>query len=164
MENSQKNYRNRKEENFFGVMIENPKVPQNSSIVFRTAAGLGSVDFIGTIGTKYHDCHSNVVKAQRILPCWNFPDFKTFHSQLPMNCIIVGAEIDDRSVDVEDFVWPERCVLLLGNESNGLTKEARKGCHKLIKLPNPRELSFNLAMAGSMIMYDRYYKRSKMGV
>jgi tRNA G18 (ribose-2'-O)-methylase SpoU len=164
METSKKTYRNKSEENFFGVLIENPKVPQNSSIVFRTAVGLGNVDFIGTVGTKYHDCHSNVVKAQRILPCWNFPDFKTFHGQLPMNCVIVGAEIDERSVPIENFVWPDRCVLLLGNEKDGLSKEARSGCHKLVKLPNPRELSFNLAMAGSMLMYDRYCKRIKAGL
>jgi tRNA G18 (ribose-2'-O)-methylase SpoU len=54
------------------------------------------------------------------------------------------------------FVHPKRCIYLLGAEDNGLPREVMDRCHKLIQLPG--RSCFNVAVAGSLVMYDRYIK------
>ena len=66
-------------------------------------------------------------------------------------------EKTDTAENLEDFKHPKRCVYLLGAEDNGLTKEAIEKSHFLIQFPS--EFSLNVAVAGSIVLYDR--SRSK---
>ncbi len=57
---------------------------------------------------------------------------------------------------VTEFKHPERCVYLLGAEDIGLSKDAIDKCHKLVQLPG--DYCMNVAVAGSIMMYDRHSK------
>ena len=74
---------------------------------------------------------------------------------MPYDCRLVGVELDKRSVKVEHYKHIDRCIYLLGAEDSGITTEARNKCHQLVQLPIG---NYNVANAGSIIMYDRYLK------
>ena len=75
---------------------------------------------------------------------------------MPFDCRLIGVELDQKAIPVTTFVHPERCIYLLGAEDHGLTKEALEKCHHLVQLPG--DYCMNVAVAGSIIMYDRTLK------
>ena len=70
--------------------------------------------------------------------------------------MLVGVELDEKSVQLETFNHPKRCVYLLGAEDHGLSKLAIEKSHHLVKFKS--ELSLNVSVAGSIVMYDRQSK------
>jgi tRNA G18 (ribose-2'-O)-methylase SpoU len=154
-------YRDFKKENFTGIGIENPKLDQNVGVLFRTAAVLGVADFLFTIGLPYNRPHSDTCDSYRSVPIWNFSTFNDLLSRKPLGTEIYGVEMDDRSTSLVDVEWPDRVIILLGNEKNGLSKEARQSCRKLIKIPTKLSVSINVSSAGSVVMWDRYLKLLK---
>ncbi len=44
---------------------------------------------------------------------------------------------------------------VLGSEDNGLPRDVVQACHSRVTIPTVRGDSFNVAVAGSMVMYDR---------
>lgn len=140
---------------YFGIGIQNTKTEVNTGTLWRSAKLLGA-SFIFTIGRRYQRQVSDTLKAYRSIPLYNYVDFNSFYSHLPYNCFLIGIELDEKASLLKNFMHPERCVYLLGAEDNGLTKEAISKCHKLIQLPG--EFSMNVAVAGSIVMYDRISK------
>ena len=70
---------------------------------------------------------------------------------------LIGIEIIEGSINIENYIHPERAIYILGAEDNGLSKEMIKKCHHIIQLPG--KYCLNVATAGSIVMYDRYIKR-----
>mmetsp|Transcript_6573 Transcript_6573/g.11571 ORF Transcript_6573/g.11571 Transcript_6573/m.11571 type:complete len:87 (-) Transcript_6573:57-317(-) len=60
---------------------------------------------------------------------------------------------------LETFTHPERAVYLLGSEDTGVPESVLLAAHHHVALPSVRYESFNVAMAGSIVMYDRLAKR-----
>jgi tRNA (guanosine-2'-O-)-methyltransferase len=70
--------------------------------------------------------------------------------------MLVGVELDENAVQLETFEHPRRCVYLLGAEDHGMSNTAIEKSHHLVKFKS--ELSLNVSVAGSIIMYDRQAK------
>ena len=62
-------------------------------------------------------------------------------------------------VPLADFAHPERAVYLLGAEDTGLPQAVTQAAAFHVALPSVRDSSFNVAAAGSILMYDRHVKR-----
>jgi len=75
---------------------------------------------------------------------------------LPHDAQLVGLELDPRAEPVESFCHQERAVYLLGAEDHGLSKAAMQRCQHLVQLPG--RASLNVAVAGSVVLYDRHAK------
>lgn len=142
---------------FFGIGIQNTKTEVNLGTLWRSANLLGA-SFIFTIGRRYKKQASDTMKSYRHIPLYNFETFEDFYKSLPYDAMLVGVELDKRAVMLSSFSHPERCVYLLGAEDHGLTKEAIDKCHSIVQLPG--EFSMNVAVAGSIVMYDRVTKIS----
>ncbi len=52
-------------------------------------------------------------------------------------------------------------VYILGAEDAGLPKKVLQACHSVVSLPSERYASYNVAMAGSIVMYDRLAKERR---
>jgi tRNA G18 (ribose-2'-O)-methylase SpoU len=157
-------YRDQDFEQWCGVGIENYKLVNNVGVIFRTAAVLGGVDFLYTVGERYNRPHDDTVESFRSLPIWNFNSFRDLLDRLPLGCELVGVEMDKRSVALPDFEWPNRSVILFGAEGEGLSREARESCRKLIYIPSKMKVSMNVSSCASMVLYDRWLKmRNKYG-
>lgn len=152
-------YRKKELENYCGIIVENPKLVGNIGSLFRTCCCMGNIDFIGVIGEESYSSKDNrwdPIKSSLILPCWNFKTNKEFFERLPKNCITVGVELDNRSVELTNFQHPKRAIYVFGSEEHGLSDYTRKRCKKIIKIPSTNGLSMNLSCAGSMVIWDRY--------
>ena len=119
---------------------------------WRTAQNLGA-SFIFTIGHRYSKQASDTHDAVKAIPYYHYETFEDFIKNLPKGARLVGVELNDKAENLEDFHHPRRCVYLLGAEDNGLTKEAIEKSHFLVKFKS--RLSLNVAVAGSIVLYDR---------
>jgi len=144
-----------KRNGYFGIGIEQGKTKFNYWTLFRTAQ-IFNADFLFTIGKRFEKGHPDTMKSFRHIPTYSYIDFDDFNNHRPYGCILVGIELIDSAVNLKNFVHPKRVCYLLGAEDNGLTKNAIKKCQYLVKLPG--EKSLNVAVAGSIVLYDRIQK------
>lgn len=143
---------------FFGIGLQNGKTPENLGVLWRTAQNLGA-SFIFTIGRRYANQASDTHNAVKSMPYYHYENFKDFMGHLPKGVRIVAVEKIENAHELEDFNHPRRCVYLLGAEDHGLTKEAIQESHFLVQFPS--EYSLNVAVAGSIVMYDRTRKKPR---
>lgn len=72
----------------------------------------------------------------------------------PEECEIVCVEQDEKAEQLTNFVHPKSAVYILGAEDSGIPREYLKGNRK-VQFNTPQSL--NVAVAGSIIMYDRIF-------
>ena len=142
---------------YFGIGIEHTKTETNVGTLWRSANIMGA-QFIFTIGMRYRKQASDTTKAWRHIPLFHFLTFESFYENMPFDCRLVGIEIDAAAQHLYGYVHHERCIYLLGAEDHGLTNRALSRCHDLVVIPGDRCL--NVAVAGSIVMYDRAAKES----
>ncbi len=94
------------------------------------------------------------------MPYFHYETFTDFFNHLPKGARIVGIEKTEKATSLEDFNHPKRCVYLLGAEDHGLSNEAIEKSHFLVQFPS--EYSLNVAVAGSIVMYDRTRNKPKI--
>ena len=140
---------------YYGVGIIHTKTPANVGTLWRSADLFGA-SFLFTVGRRYKREPSDTMKSWKHIPLWNFDTLDDLWKHLPLECRVVGVELDDRATPLNEYRHWERCVYLLGAEDHGLTPEAIRRCHDLVVLPGRR--SMNVAVAGSIVLYDRYHK------
>lgn len=140
---------------YFGIGIEHSKTPENLGVLWRSAQNLGA-SFIFTVGHRYAKQACDTHDAVKAIPYFHYKDFDEFYEHLPKGAMIVGVELVDDAIELKDFKHPRNCVYLLGAEDHGLTKKAIEKSHQLIKFDTPKSL--NVAVAGSIVMYDRRVK------
>ena len=71
---------------------------------------------------------------------------------------IVGLEQDGRAVMAPDYKAPDRLVLLLGEEVEGITSGLRDQCDDLIEIPmSGQKESFNVSVATGIALYALLY-------
>lgn len=105
-----------------------------------------------TIGRRYKNQSSDTYKTARHVPLYHFLDFDDFQTHRPLDCQLVGVELSDRAKSIPGFVHPQRSVYLLGAEDHGLPADVQANCQHIVTLQGG---SFNVAVAGSIVMYDR---------
>lgn len=137
---------------FFGIGIQNGKTPENLGVLWRSAQNMGA-SFIFTIGNRYAKQACDTHNAVKAMPYFHYNTFEDFYNHLPKGARIVGVELTDTAESLETFHHPRRCVYLLGAEDHGLSKRAIEKSHYIIKFNS--KLSVNVAVAGSIVMYDR---------
>ena len=141
---------------YFGIGIFTPKTVTNVGTLWRSAFQLGAT-FIFTIGKRYPRQASDTVKAWKHVPLFEYSDFNDFNNHRPNDCPLVGIEMGGK--EIENYCHPERAIYLLGAEDNGLPKSIMSECQAVLSIPTVRIESFNVAVAGSIIMFDRLIKR-----
>jgi tRNA G18 (ribose-2'-O)-methylase SpoU len=147
-----------KDKGFYGIGIEQGKTETNYWTLFRTAQILDA-DFVFVIGIRYKRGAPDTMKSYRHIPTYSYNDFDDFNSHRPFDCKLIGVEIIDNAIEVSTYAHPKRAIYLLGAEDNGLTNKAMNNCQEIIKLYGDR--SMNVAVAGSIVLYDRYSKERK---
>ena len=141
---------------YFEVGIFRGKTPANVGTLWRSAYQLGAAG-IFTVGSRYPKQASDTLSAYRHIPQREYASLEAFVLASPYDCPIVGVEMG--GTPLPEFVHPERAIYLLGAEDHGLSREALARCHRVVSLPSIRTNSYNVAVAGSLVMYDRMVKR-----
>lgn len=137
---------------YFEIGICAGKRSINLGTLWRSAYQLGASG-IFTIGKRYSQQCSDTTAAWRHIPLREYTDFEHFLSCKPYNCQLIGVEIGGRLLNT--FVHPERALYLLGAEDYGLMPSITIECQHVISIESINMEVYNVAVAGSIIMYHR---------
>ena len=138
---------------YCGIGIYGTKTAANVGTLWRSA-GLMGASFIFTVGRRYPKQASDTIKAWKHIPLWNYESLDDLRT--PFDCPLIGVEQVAQSRPLPTFRHPERAVYLLGAEDTGLPDAVIDRCHSIVEIPSDRCL--NVAVAGSIVLYDRLAK------
>lgn len=144
------------EEAYFGIGVYKPVNQENIGSLWRTAY-VFNASFIFIIDAKYKKKSTDVLKVWSRIPLFQYDSIESFLGSVPYSCKLVGIEMDNTAAPIKEYNHPSRAVYLLGSENNGLPKAVKQKCHDLIYLPG--ETSLNVAVAGSITLFDRINKQ-----
>lgn len=137
---------------YFGIGIYHTKTSENVGTLWRSAYQLGAA-FIFTIGRRYKKQASDTTKTWKHIPLIEYTTMEIFKANLPHSCLLVGVEMGGKSLAT--YPHPERAIYLLGAEDFGLPEVVRDQCHQIVSIESARSESYNVAVAGSLVMYSR---------
>jgi tRNA G18 (ribose-2'-O)-methylase SpoU len=143
---------------FCEVGIYHTKTEVNVGTLWRSAYQLGAMG-VFTIGKRYKQQSSDTTKVWKQIPLRHYVTVEEYKSHMPFNARLIGIEMNGKPVD--SFWHPEQAIYLLGAEDYGLPQEVQDQCHQIISLESLRSLSYNVAVAGSIILYHRMLQFKK---
>ena len=132
-----------------------PKNGLNVGSILRSAQVLG-IGAVFTVGARFSYRRQstdtmNSTKHLEFAELQDFEELETWAWPLPL----VGIEMGG-AINLESFAHPERAAYILGNEARGLPAEVLERCAFTVQIPT--EYSLNVAVAGSIVLYDRVTK------
>lgn len=141
---------------YFEIGIVNGKDKLNIGTLWRSAYQLGAAG-IFTIGTRYTHQPSDTTKAYRHIPLRHYESFADFLTAKPEGVPIMGIEMG--GTPLSTVAHPETAIYLLGAEDTGLPDWIQTYCNHIISLEAINQQSYNVAVAGTIVMYDRVFKK-----
>lgn len=143
---------------YFEIGIYHTKSEVNIGTLWRSAYQLGAAS-VFTIGKRYKEQASDTYKVTRHIPLRHFETIEDFLAQRPVGAMLIGIEMG--GVPLLEFTHPKQAVYLLGAEDNGLPNSIIEKCNRVIALQAVGRPSYNVAVAGSIVMYDRMFSGKK---
>jgi tRNA G18 (ribose-2'-O)-methylase SpoU len=144
---------------YFEIGIYQGKTVMNLGTLWRSAYQLGAAG-IFTIGQRMPMQASDTLKAYRHIPLRRFDTFEQFMNARPLDCPLIGVEMGGKPL--VDYPHPQRATYLLGAEDTGLPHRIREKCQSIVSIESTRSESYNVAVAGSLVMYHRNVMRTAM--
>jgi len=144
---------------YFGIGAEGTSKPANLGALFRTAHAFGA-SFLFTVGASLNQARArdaDTSNAPLHLPTHVFASAEEL--LLPKGCVLVGVEFDPDAVLLPSFRHPTRAAYVLGPERSSLSEAMRARCGHLVRIPT--RFALNLAVAGAVVMYDRWLTRGR---
>lgn len=139
---------------YFAIGIYETKEATNVGTLWRSAQNFGA-DFIFTIGARYKKQVTDTCKTWRNIPLFEFKDWNDFLAHVPRESDLVFVEQTEDSNDLSDFTHPRQAIYILGAEDHGIPIELMMG-HRKVQIDTP--MCLNVAVAGSIVMFDRKNK------
>lgn len=140
----------------FALAFDRPKTEHNLGTAYRSALCMGA-SAIYLIGHRYRRQSSDAMATSRHLPIIACASWDDFFEHCPHGWAPVGVELTDDSSDLRVFAHPKSAVYLFAPEDGSLNPRAAERCMRVVSIPSTRCL--NLAVAASIVMYDRMAKR-----
>jgi tRNA G18 (ribose-2'-O)-methylase SpoU len=156
------------------VIAHNIRSAHNVGAIFRSSEGFGVKKIILSGYTPYptvpgdtrlphirekltDQIHKTALDAEKIVP-FEYQEVINFDSLRSAGYIIAGLEQDMRSVALPEYIAPQKIVLLLGEEVEGITSELRNECDVLLEIPmQGTKESFNVSVAAGIALYGLSY-------
>lgn len=152
------------------VIAHNIRSTHNVGSIFRTCEGLGVEKLILTgytphptvpddkrlphVVRKLESQISKTALGAEKLVSYEYHELPLLDELRVKGYRIVGLEQDARSVMLPDYKTPEKLVLLLGEEVEGITPELRAQCDDLVEIPmHGQKESFNVSVAAGIALY-----------
>lgn len=148
---------------YFGIGVYGARNSTNVGTLWRSALEFDAAFMLTTAARcAFVEQASNTTRADRHIPTYCYLSLDDFLAWgIPNDCRLVGVEQTPRSVSLEQFEHPERAIYLLGAEDTGLPEKVWEYCTGgLVAISTTRCL--NVAVAGSIVMYDRALKALKV--
>lgn len=146
----------------FILALDQVRDPGNLGTILRTAAWFGLKNI--TLGKGTVDPYNpKTVQASMgaiagIVPVeTNLPE--AISQWKAAGYRVLGADMNGTPVFSQNFVWPERTVLVMGNEGEGLSAEIRKLITQTVSIPGAEGSlveSLNVSLATGILLADRF--------
>jgi len=147
---------------FFGIAILDSKHESNVGVLWRSASVFGA-SFIATVGEKrYKTMKSDTMKSHRHIPLFHFDGIVDLRTHLPKDCKLIGIELDNTASTLQNFTHPEQALYLMGAEDYGIPFHTLQQMDYIVKISTLRNVSLNVGVAGSIVLYDRIMKQEKI--
>ena len=143
---------------YFEIGIYQPRNGLNLGTLWRSAQQLGAAG-IFTIGRPYRRQTSDPYDAEMHIPLRTYPTFEEFLATRPQGALLVGIEMG--GAPLASFRHPAQALYLLGSEAMGLPDKVLERCQAVVALEAVRQASYNVAVAGSIVMYHRVFMNSQ---
>jgi tRNA G18 (ribose-2'-O)-methylase SpoU len=141
---------------YCGIGIVGGKTPENLGMLWRSAHTLGA-SFIFTAGARYKEHPTDTMKSTRHVPLFEYEELGQLSRPRGSELVAVEKTEDFEEIpSLVGFRHPQRAVYVLGAEDDGLSTEALALCDHLVQIPSTSSL--NVAVAGSIVLYDRLAK------
>ncbi len=152
------------------VIVHNIRSTHNVGSIFRTCEGFGVRKIILSGYSPYpklpndtrlphiynkltNQIHKSALGAEIMVP-FEYQDVLNIAELKRQGYSVIGLEQDPRSIMLPDFKTPDKLVLLLGEEVNGITDDLRDICDYLIEIPmKGQKESFNVSVAAGIALY-----------
>ena len=138
----------------FGIAMYQSKTAHNLVQLQRSASQLG-VPHIFSVQDRFRDRSPLEQKHEGLTPIEHFDNLCQLSLAYP-DYEWVAVEMG--GTPLAEFMHPERAIYILGSEDNGVPKRLLGACRHAVELPSVRSQSFNVAIAGSMMLWDRQMK------
>lgn len=140
---------------FCGIGIYRPKTKENIGTLIRSAK-MFNADFVFMIGERYVTQCSAVSLDEKI-PVFFFKTFEDFCVSMPPVEKYTVIELTENAVPLKKYQHRTKGIYILGAEDHGIGKEILKSDRcEFVKIEG--DSSLNVAVAGSIVLYDRYNK------
>lgn len=155
------------------VVVHNIRSSHNVGSILRTADGFGVSRVYFTGYSPYptqpndtrlphvrlrvtKDLHKVALGAELHVPSQHHPNIYELLADLKDDGYqIVALEQTKDSVNLSEFTPAKRCVLLLGEEVKGITKDLLKMCDYAVEIPmRGHKESFNVSVATGIALYQ----------
>lgn len=136
------------------IAIENLGHDFNIGTIVRTANAF-LVNEVHIVGKKRWNRRGAMVtdRYQHVQHHENAEDFIKWAKQ--HNIPVVGIDNMQGSVKLEKFAFPQRCVLVVGQEGSGLSESMRAGCDSLVEISQfGSTRSINVGAAAAIAMHE----------
>ncbi len=138
---------------YFGVGVENISKEANAGTIARTTHAFGGSFFFAVKPDVdlYAMKVSDTSGAFDHMPYYQYKGVEDM--TLPEDCVLVGVELTEESVDLPSFRHPLRAAYVLGPEMGSLSPEMTAKCHHVVKIP--MKFCVNVGVAAAIVIYDR---------
>ena len=146
------------------VILEDIRSAYNVGAIFRTADGAGvakvfltgyTPEPIDRFGRQQPEIKKTSLGASETMPWEKVESLSEFIIQLKSEEVtVIAVEQVEGSVMLADFVEPEKVAYILGNEVDGVSKEACALADKIVELPMlGNKESLNVSVTAGIVMY-----------
>jgi len=160
------------EDDFLGVLFDRPSGPGNIGSIIRSADAFGA-DGLIVAGHAADVYDPKSVRASTgslfALPAVRVPsprevtDWVELQRARDKRIVLVGTD-EDGDCDVFDFDFTQPVLLLIGNETTGLSNTWRDVCDRMVSIPmSGAASSLNAANAATTVLYEASRQRLAVG-
>ncbi len=137
---------------FCEIGIFAPIHSENIGTLWRSAYQLGAAG-IFVIGKSRKTQASDTARARLAIPFRNYTTWEDFVQHRPIGAQLIAIEMGGEPLS--QFKHPAQAIYILGSEANGLPGYVQQQCDHIIQLEALRDASYNVAVAGSIVLYHR---------
>lgn len=148
------------------LLIDNVWDPHNVSAVARTADGLGiskinlyytynNFPNLNKVGKKTSSSANKWMQFEKII------DLDTFAQQKRQeNYQFIGTDMCEGASTLTHYQFPEKCIIIMGAESGGMSEEIKSLCDQFIFIPMVGMVSsYNISVAAAMVLYELFKQK-----
>lgn len=149
------------EKNNVSIILDNVLDTYNVGAIFRLADAVAATK-VYLCGETLTPPNSRIKKAS--INTWEWVDWEFCDSALVAierfkienpEGKVIGIEQDTRSVPFQSTIFSLPCAIVVGHESNGVTKEALDKCDQIVELPMwGINVSLNVMVSCGIVLYE----------